>query len=165
MSDLEPDRRNAARPEGETHRKSSPGRGNSGCHDEQAERNRILIAEDHREMRSLLASALRAEGYDVTECRDGDALVDRIVTSSPSVDFDLIISDVRMPGHSGLELLEAGQQLDGFPPMILITAFGSDSLHARAHRLGAVAVFDKPFDIDDLVKTVAKILPLGWRAR
>jgi CheY-like chemotaxis protein len=116
-------------------------------------------------MRSLLASALRSEGYEVTECRDGDALVDMIVTSSPTVGFDLIISDVRMPGHSGLELLEAGQQLSGFPPMILITAFGSDSLHARARRLGAVAVLDKPFDIDDLVSKVSEILPTDSQSR
>jgi DNA-binding response OmpR family regulator len=111
-------------------------------------------------MRSLLATALQGEGYEVTRCRDGDQFVDRIVTPSPGVDFDLIISDVRMPGHSGLEILDAGRQLEGFPPMILITAFGSEALHDRARRLGAVAVFDKPFDIDDLVARVAAILPL-----
>ena len=119
---------------------------------------RVLLAEDDRQMRSLLASALRSEGYTVTECHDGDQVVDRIVTPSHEVDFDLIISDVRMPGHTGLEVLDAGRQLAGFPPMILITAFGSDSLHARAQRLGAIAVFDKPFDIDDLVNKVTKIL-------
>jgi len=119
---------------------------------------RVLLAEDDRQMRSLLASALRSEGYTVTECHDGDQVVDRIVTPSHEVDFDLIISDVRMPGHTGLEVLDAGRQLAGFPPMILITAFGSESLHARARRLGAVAVFDKPFDIDDLVDKVTEIL-------
>jgi CheY-like chemotaxis protein len=120
---------------------------------------RVLLAEDDREMRSLLASTLRAEGYEVTECGNGDELVDRIVTPSPGVDFELIISDVRMPGHSGLELLDAGRQLQGFPPMILITAFGSDSLHAQARRLGALAVLDKPFDIDDLLAKVTEVLP------
>lgn len=119
---------------------------------------RILLAEDNRDMRSLLASALEVEGYEVTQCSDGDQLVDRIVTPSPEIDFDLIISDVRMPGHSGLELLDAGRQLRGFPPMILITAFGSEALHERARHLGAVAVFDKPFDIDDLVDKVAAVL-------
>jgi len=119
---------------------------------------RVLLAEDNSEMRSLLVSALEDQGYDVTQCRDGDEFVDRIVTPSPGVDFDLIISDVRMPGHSGLEILDAGRQLEGFPPMILITAFGSEALLDRARRLGAVAVFDKPFDIDDLVSEVAAIL-------
>lgn len=119
---------------------------------------RILLAEDSREMRSLLASALEGEGYDVTRCRDGDQFVDHIVTPSRSVDFDLIISDVRMPGHSGMEILDAGRQLEGFPPMILITAFGSEALHDRARRLGAVAVLDKPFDVDDLVAKVGEIL-------
>jgi DNA-binding response OmpR family regulator len=119
---------------------------------------RILLAEDDREMRSLLASELRAEGYEVTECKDGDQFVDRVVTPLPSVEFDLIVSDVRMPSHSGLELLDAGQQLEGFPPMILVTAFGSEALHAKAERLGAVAVFDKPFDIEDLVAKVRSLL-------
>jgi len=114
-------------------------------------------------MRWLLATALQAEGYEVTQCRDGDQFVDRIVTATPGVDFDLIISDVRMPGHSGMEILDAGNQLEGFPPMILITAFGSEALHDRARRLGAVAVFDKPFDIDDLVSEVASILPTDSR--
>jgi DNA-binding response OmpR family regulator len=123
-------------------------------------RGRVLLAEDHHEMRSLLASALHAEGYDVTECRDGDEFVDRIVTPSAGVDFDLIISDVRMPGHSGLDILDAGRQLEGFPPMILITAFGSDALHARAWRLGAAAVFDKPFDVEDLLATAKTLLPV-----
>jgi CheY-like chemotaxis protein len=121
---------------------------------------RVLLAEDHREMRSLLASALRAEGYVVTECKDGDQFVDRVVTPLSSVEFDLIVSDVRMPSHSGLELLDAGRQLEGFPPMILVTAFGSEELHAKAERLGAVAVFDKPFDIEDLVAKVKSLLPV-----
>ena len=122
------------------------------------EPRRILLAEDNREMRSLLASALRSEGYDITNCRNGDQLVDHIVTPSSEVDFDLIISDVRMPGHSGLEILDAGRQIAGFPPMILITAFGSESIHEQARRLGMVAMFDKPFDVDDLVNKVAQIL-------
>ena len=129
--------------------------------EKQPRAGRILLAEDNREMRSLLASALQAEGYEVTQCRDGDQFVDHIVTASPGVDFDLIISDVRMPGHTGLEILDAGRQLEGFPPMILITAFGSEALHDRARRLGAVAVFDKPFDVDDLVRKVTETLQSG----
>jgi CheY-like chemotaxis protein len=84
--------------------------------------------------------------------------VDRVVTPDPGVDFDLIISDIRMPAHSGLEILEAGPQLKGFPPMILITAFGSELTHARARRFGAVAVFDKPFDVNDLLVKVREVL-------
>ena len=121
-------------------------------------KRRVLLAEDNNEMRSLLALELRSHGYDVTECHDGDQLVDHIVTPDPGVDFDLIVSDIRMPAHSGLELLDAGQQLEGFPPMILITAFGSEITHARARRLGAVAVFDKPFDVDDLLGKVEEVL-------
>ncbi len=109
-------------------------------------------------MRSLLGSALRAEGYEVTECCDGDELVRRLLETSPEGGFDLIVSDVRMRGRSGLEILESGREWEGFPPMILITAFGSSELHVEARRLGAAAVFDKPFDIDDLVSKVTEIL-------
>jgi CheY-like chemotaxis protein len=123
-----------------------------------AGRDRILLAEDSHEMRSLLAQELRLNGYVVTECRDGDQLVDRIVTRESRAHFDLIISDIRMPAHSGLEILEAGPQLEGFPPMILITAFGSEMTHEQAHRLGAAAIFDKPFDVEDLLHAVREIL-------
>jgi CheY-like chemotaxis protein len=73
--------------------------------------------------------------------------------------FDLVISDVRMPGLTGIEILEGMYKHKGFPPVVLITAFGDEETHEQAHRLGAVAMFDKPFDIDELIAKVQEIVP------
>jgi DNA-binding NtrC family response regulator len=70
---------------------------------------------------------------------------------------DLVISDIRMPGLSGLEILEGLSKREDFPPFVLITAFGDAATHAAAEQNGALALFDKPFDIDDLVEKVRKI--------
>lgn len=121
----------------------------------------IVLAEDDDAMRDMLAQSLRAEGYEVTECRDGVQLVGCLWNSTDGQmrdDFDLVISDIRMPGVLGLSIL-AGVQADGSRlPMIMITAFGDEATHAEADRLGAAAILDKPFEVDDLLQTVRELL-------
>jgi CheY-like chemotaxis protein len=122
----------------------------------------ILLAEDNPEMRHVLARALRARGYEALELKDGKELFDRIaghMLIKGYVEPDLIISDIRMPGRSGLEILAALRNLDWAMPVILITAFGDEETHAEAKRLGAALILDKPFDIDDLLAAVGEILP------
>ena len=132
---------------------------------------RILLAEDDHEMRALLRHALRAAGYGVVSCRDGVDLLDhldaylstskgdgRFTKENPHI--DLIVSDIRMPGVTGLEIQEGLRECTGKPPMILITAFGSKDIHEQAERLGIAAVFDKPFDIGKLIAKVRQIVPL-----
>jgi CheY-like chemotaxis protein len=115
---------------------------------------RVLLAEDDGEMRRLLVATLRRCNCDVTEAKTGSQLWELIAhgalgtRSEPQV--DLIISDVCMPGKSGLDVLSRLRISDGWTPVILITAFGDNDTHAEAHRLGALAVFNKPFDLDDL---------------
>jgi DNA-binding response OmpR family regulator len=124
---------------------------------------RILLAEDDKEMRSLLALMLRKEGYQIRECMDGLSLLDMLssffLPDEEHENFDLIISDIRMPGVTGMEILMGANELDDFPPIILITAFGDKETHVLAERLGAVALFDKPFDIDEMLEKVRAILP------
>jgi two-component system response regulator (stage 0 sporulation protein F) len=125
--------------------------------------NHILLAEDDKEMRAMLAFALRKDGYDVTECSNG---VDLFTHLQPfflskrigQKDVALIISDIRMPGFTGMEVLEGTSRKEGFPPMILITAFGDEKTHALADELGVAAMFDKPFDMDDLLAKVRELL-------
>jgi CheY-like chemotaxis protein len=122
----------------------------------------ILLAEDDEEMRAMLCKVLRSDGYTVTACPDGVHLEDRLILSeicSGADTFDLIISDIRMPGLTGLEILEGCQVSEGAPPVILITAFGDDATHAEAQSLGAAAIFDKPFDMEDLLTKVHEIVP------
>jgi len=119
----------------------------------------ILVAEDDVEMRKLLTERLRREGFEVIEARNGVELIDLISDQILHAGgdrplIDLIISDVRMPGLTGLEALSGLRAGDWSTPFIVITAFGDDDTHAEAHRLGACAVFDKPFDFDDLCTAV-----------
>lgn len=129
---------------------------------------RILLAEDDDEMRKLLAFALSEDSYEVTQCHDGGEFLVRLqsfIKDKRNVDFDIIISDIRMPGLTGLEILEELHECKGFPPMILITAFGDKETHAKAEKFGAAAIFDKPFEIDDLLAKVREIIPPGYFQR
>ena len=130
----------------------------------------ILLAEDDKEMRALLALSLRKAGYEVTECHDGVGLLTHLAplllpNGIGDNDVDLIISDIRMPGFTGMEVLEGAPKNEGFPPMILITAFGDEETHVLAKEFGAAAMFDKPFDMDDLLAKVHELLPLDARTK
>lgn len=126
----------------------------------------ILLAEDDDEMRAVLAFHLRKGGHQVTQCRNGVELADRIEASlnpggtkpSAGQHYDLVITDIRMPGVLGISVLEGCQDMTNAPPIVLITAFGDEETHAEAERLGAAAFFDKPFEIRDLVKKVRELL-------
>jgi CheY-like chemotaxis protein len=126
---------------------------------------RILLAEDDREMRALVSDDLRRAGYGVVECADGAALLLRLESTSRTegMGVDLVIADVRMPGMTGLEALERLRDVDPFLPYIIVTAFGSAETRLAAGRLGAIAVLDKPFEIDDLLLLVDDAI--GARSR
>ena len=122
---------------------------------------RVLIAEDDEEFRKVLARSLRQHGFAVTECRHGVDLIGQLrclVESADANDFDLIISDIRMPGVTGLSVLAGLREFKNAPPIILITAFGDDETHAEAMHLGAAAMIDKPFEIAELLAKADEIL-------
>jgi DNA-binding response OmpR family regulator len=75
----------------------------------------------------------------------------------PDEEVDLVISDIRMPVCSGLEILEGLRQAHRKIPVILMTAFGDDETRATANRLGAV-LLDKPFALEDLREAVRALL-------
>jgi DNA-binding response OmpR family regulator len=124
-------------------------------------RGHVLLAEDDEEFLALVEHALKGAGYRVTTCSDGVELADHIgsyVLTEATDNFDLIISDIRMPGISGMQVLQGMSKWKGFPPMILMTAFGDHRTHDAAQDLGAAAMLDKPFEIDDLVELVNEVL-------
>ena len=109
-----------------------------------------------------MAWALRQDGYEVREVRDGaEALVvlGTVDESGKAGAPDLIVSDVRMPGLGGMEMLERLRRGSERIPVILVTAFGDWETHARAARLSA-KVLDKPFELEDLRKMVFDALEL-----
>ena len=122
----------------------------------------IMLAEDDSAMLSLLSSQLRRDGYRVIPCADGMEFVHRIDvyrTHGIPIGVDLVISDVRMPKLSGLELLELVKEAPLGIPVILISAFGDTEMRGEAARRDAAAFFSKPFDIDQLRAAVRTNLP------
>jgi DNA-binding response OmpR family regulator len=117
----------------------------------------VLLAEDDFELRELLACVLRADGHDVVEARDGNELW-TMLSEDDREPFALVVSDVRMPGLTAFDVLSRLQRSLADTPVILITAFGDQTTHLRALRLGASRVFDKPFDCDDLRAAVHETL-------
>ena len=118
------------------------------------DKRKIVIAEDDAEMRALLAELMRRDGYDVHEAKDGRELL--LVLESVCIHGigpDLIVSDIRMPGYTGLELLWAMREAEIALPVILITAFSDRKVRDKARRSGAILV-DKPLDFDDLRRLV-----------
>jgi len=128
---------------------------------------RILLADDDLEMRKMLAWSLKRQGYQVVECFDGNTLMKKLgFTSSCDLyrSFDLIISDIRMPGATGMKVLESAREYEDFPPIILITAFPEKEAGKQARQLGAATMLAKPFDVDELIGKVRRILlfkPVG----
>ena len=122
---------------------------------------RVLLAEDDAEFRRLLATLLESDGYDVQQAADGQQVVEWLAYWSDLGPMDancsLIISDIRMPGYSGLDVLTSLHCLGSQIPVILITAFGDDATRRQAVRLGAVAFLSKPFDMDDLRTVVLNV--------
>ena len=105
-------------------------------------------------MRRLVALELEAEAYAVEALDSGSALWARCLDGPP---VDLIVTDVRMPGLDGLEVLRRLRQRDIDIPVLMVTAFGDRHLHREATALGA-RVLDKPFDFDHLIAQVADML-------
>jgi DNA-binding response OmpR family regulator len=124
-------------------------------------RRRILVAEDSTEMRRLIAGALRAEGYEVTEACDGMQLLDLIEAAARQGvpgRYIAVISDIRMPWLTGMDVMAVLGAAAWSTPVILITAFGDEETHVEARQLGAAAVLDKPFEMDVLTATLSRVL-------
>ena len=107
-------------------------------------RPRILVADDERSMRELLAIVLRREGYEVLLAENGREAI-AVIEKEP---IDLLISDIKMPDVSGVDVLRAAKRVDQDILGIMITAFASTETAVEAMRLGACDYLSKPFDID-----------------
>ena len=105
---------------------------------------RILVVDDERSMRELLAIVLRREGYEVLLAENGRTAVD-LLEREP---VDLLISDIKMPDLSGVDVLRAAKKIDQDILGIMVTAFASTETAVEAMRLGACDYLSKPFDID-----------------
>jgi two-component system response regulator PilR (NtrC family) len=107
---------------------------------------KILVVDDERSMRDFLTILLVKEGYDVMTARDG-IQAQSIMNDN---EFDLVISDIRMPAMNGLELLEFIKDQKPDLPVIMITAFASPDDAVKAMKNGAYDYITKPFNVDEI---------------
>jgi DNA-binding NtrC family response regulator len=114
---------------------------------------KILIAEDEEITVKHLVNTLRKEGYKAEGVQNGLDALKRIESDS----FDLLIADIKMPGMTGIELLEKVRERSFDTDVIIITGFGSIGSAVEAMKKGAVEYVTKPFDLDELILKVNKI--------
>ncbi len=112
--------------------------------------NTILIVDDEKSMREFLKILLVKEGYKVFTAQDGDQALE-LIQKSP---VDLVVSDIRMPGISGLELLARIKDHDEDVPVIMITAFASPNDAVQAMKSGAYDYISKPFNVDEIKSVI-----------
>jgi len=115
---------------------------------------RVLVVEDDAALRELLVQELADRGYSVNEAGDKAAALIRLRAG----DFDLVVSDIRLPDGSGLDILKASRSGDDTPAIILITAFGSVPQAVDALKAGADDFLTKPLDLDHLAVRVDRVL-------
>ena len=100
---------------------------------------RILIADDQEMMRDSLAGTLVREGYEIVACSDGAMAIGRLHAAK----FDLLITDLKMPKMTGIELLGEAKRLRPEMPVVLMTAFATVNTAVEAMKLGAVRLHPK----------------------
>jgi DNA-binding response OmpR family regulator len=114
---------------------------------------RVLVAEDDSDLRELFAIVLRERGYQVATVSTGSELGRLISSTAPAERFDLIITDVNMPGGSGLDVIDQLRQSGDTTPVVIVTAFPEPDIRERAHGL-EVRLLAKPFELDTLRSAV-----------
>ncbi len=120
----------------------------------QAPGRKVLLVEDDESMRSALQRLLCAFGF---EC-DAFASAESLLASGPGEGAACVVSDLKLPGMSGLELLRELRARVGWPPLVLITAHDVPGLAADAARRGAAAYLPKPFAGTALVQAINDVL-------
>jgi DNA-binding response OmpR family regulator len=115
---------------------------------------RILIIDDDEEMSSLLRDFLKDEGYEADFANNGGAAL-RKMSQNP---FDLVLTDFRMPGLTGLDILPEVKKLQPAASVMVITAFGSKELYHRSLERGADAYVEKPIRFHELRVLIDEML-------
>lgn len=122
--------------------------------EKEAGKKRILIIEDDEEMRSLLKEFLDEEGYETDSVDNGSEAYRRLVKEA----FDLIITDIRMPGLTGLDILPGVRKLQPEAFIIVMTAFGSEEVYHKVLEKGATAYLEKPIHLDHLRNLIQEMV-------
>lgn len=114
----------------------------------------ILVAEDETLLRKMLFYRLQKEGYEVVTASDGKQALECLQNSN----FDLIITDLMMPYHNGLEIIEQAKKISADLPVIVLSASGQEANVLKAFSLGADDFTVKPFNPNEFLIRVKKHL-------
>ena len=117
---------------------------------------RILIADDHDSLRRGLAQSVAEAGHDVEEAPNGNAAIEKLHEGF----FDVVVSDLKMGGSTGLEGLKTAKTLHPSSAIILMTAFGSVSTAVEAMKSGAFDYVQKPFELEEMEVKIEKALEM-----
>jgi len=117
---------------------------------------RILIADDHDALRRALARALTEAGHQVDEAPNGNFAIERLHEGA----FDVVLSDLKMGGSDGLDVLRSSKALNPAAAVILMTAFGSVGTAVEAMKIGAFDYVQKPFEIEEMELKIEKALEM-----
>lgn len=113
---------------------------------------RVLVVDDEASLRMTLLANLELEGLDAAEASSGIQALAMLEREH----FDLVLSDVQMPGMNGVDLFERVRAIRPGLPVVLMTAFAAEDLVRRAQEHGVYTVLAKPFDVDDAVATLRR---------
>jgi DNA-binding response OmpR family regulator len=120
----------------------------------ESDKKHILVIEDDEEMRSLLADFLTEEGYEADAVEKGIFALKKVLVKR----FDLIITDIRMPTFSGLDILPELKRHQPNVPVIVITAFGGEAVYLKALSRGADAYLEKPIQLQNLKTLIQEVI-------
>ncbi|MCE5190374.1 MAG: sigma-54 dependent transcriptional regulator [Actinomycetia bacterium] len=118
---------------------------------------RVLIADDEKNMRWVLAKALSAEGYEIIEASDGKEALAAVAEQPP----DLMVLDHKMPAPDGMEVLRRLRAKGHAFPIIMLTAHGNVTSAVEAMKAGASEYLTKPFDLEELKISIDKALKMS----
>jgi two-component system, cell cycle response regulator CpdR len=114
----------------------------------------ILLAEDDESLRRFLAAALVKAGHEVTDFGDGSAAYDCLRQAR----FDLLLTDIVMPGMDGIELAKRAADMDGDLKIMFITGFAAVALHPSSQAPKQAKVLSKPFHLREIVQEVDRMI-------
>jgi two-component system response regulator AtoC len=125
------------------------------------QRRRILVVDDESKMLRVLELQLETAGFAMTKADTAEIGVKLLDNSeSEGKPFDLVLTDLRLPGMDGLEFLKKVRNRDAPPPVIVMTAFGTVETAVEAMKSGASDYLLKPFSLEDMMITIEKVLEL-----
>lgn len=117
------------------------------------DKKKILVIDDDQSILSIFEYILNEAGYETVTAVDGYSAIEKVKTTK----FDLVFTDVKMPGLSGIDTYKEIRKLDPKLLVVMMTGYSVDELLKEAFELGAYGVIYKPFDMEEVLSIIEKI--------